>query len=128
MLGKEEKLSVGSRAYWFVPNMFFFCHMREATAHLPYCSGGAEQSEPTAASSPPLSLSFRGAETEAAFQFHAISLPVRWNLRARGCAWDMGTHRGGNNLEARTPGRKYIQILHFRRGKNILIHKCCFYS
>lgn len=67
-------------------------------------------------------------DTRMSLGFPAFSLPIKWNMRARGCVWDMEMRRGGNNSDARTQNKKYIQILHFRKDKNILIHKCCFYS
>lgn len=62
------------------------------------------------------------------FGLHAFSLSIKWNMRARGCVWDIEIHRRGNNSNARTQNRKYIQMLHFRKDKIILIHKCGFFS
>lgn len=40
-------------------------------------------------------------DTRMSFGFPTFSLLIKWNMRARGCVWDMGMHRGGNNSDAR---------------------------
>jgi hypothetical protein len=103
-----------------------------ATVHLPYCSGCMEKVLSQAAVRHLcLFLELVVEEhinTRTSFGFHSIFLSIKWNMRARGCVWDIQTCRRRNNSDARTQNRKYIQILHFRKDKNVLIHKCCFYS
>lgn len=110
---------------------FRFCDLKQSDCSSPILQWvNGEDTGPNCCQSICVSFwSWRwGSTLSASSGLHAPCLSIKWNRRARGCAWDLKPAGEEIILDARTQNRKCIQMLHFRKDTNILIYVLLLFS